>query len=416
MGVSVTEEKVRQWQRWTPFVPFVMLGVASVLAVPTAPFFGAVTPRWVLVQVALVTLAAAWTWWFTIRRPAWREDRRALAVHFVGRTVIAFVLTWINPFFALFAWVGFLDVHESLRGRWRWLGMAVVAATVAGSQSGGLPPASGMQWVVIAVLMAIHIALVSFFATLEREVERRGREKTETIAELEQVNAELEAALRENAALHATLVERARQAGVQEERQRLALEIHDTIAQTLAASLAQLQAAQTEADPRGRLDRITALTRAALAEARRSVLDLAPEPLAGTGLAEAVGEVVSGWSAGHDVRADLVVTGDARPLHPEVESTVVRVAQEALANVAKHAGASRVGVTLTFDDDEVILDVRDDGAGFDPTDARSPSSFGLRGMRQRAERLAGELHVESGPGLGTAVSARLPALARDAAA
>jgi signal transduction histidine kinase len=95
-----------------------------------------------------------------------------------------------------------------------------------------------------------------------------------------------------------------------------------------------------------------------------------------------------------------------------VEATLLRVAQEALANVAKHARAGRVGVTLSYVDGEVIVDVRDDGVGFHPDDPAP--GFGLRGMRQRAERLAGVLDVESEPGAGTAVSVRLPALERGA--
>ena len=104
-----------------------------------------------------------------------------------------------------------------------------------------------------------------------------------------------------------------------------------------------------------------------------------------------------------------------RTLHPEVEATLLRITQESLSNVGKHADATRVGVTLTYDDDEVILDVRDDGVGFDPTAPERPTSFGLRGMRQRADRLAGALDVETAPGAGTAVCVRLPALERSAA-
>jgi signal transduction histidine kinase len=109
------------------------------------------------------------------------------------------------------------------------------------------------------------------------------------------------------------------------------------------------------------------------------------------------------------------VVGDPVPLHPEVEATVLRIAQESLTNVAKHAEAARVGVTLSYDGDEVVLDVRDDGVGFDVDAPAGSSSFGLRGMRQRVARLAGELTLESRAGRGTAVSVRLPAIAREAA-
>jgi signal transduction histidine kinase len=94
-------------------------------------------------------------------------------------------------------------------------------------------------------------------------------------------------------------------------------------------------------------------------------------------------------------------------MHPEVEVALLRLAQEALANVAKHAAASRVGLTLSYMEDVVTLDVRDDGVGFDLT---TPSQgYGLSAMRHRVHRLSGALFVESEPGAGTAISARVPA-------
>ena len=118
------------------------------------------------------------------------------------------------------------------------------------------------------------------------------------------------------------------------------------------------------------------------------------------------------WSATSGVAAEVRTTGDAHALHPEVEVTLLRVAQEALANVAKHAGASRAWVTLSYMEDVVTLDVRDDGAGFlpaEPAEGRV-GGFGLIAMRQRVNRLAGQLEIESAPGAGTVVSASLPAI------
>jgi signal transduction histidine kinase len=122
------------------------------------------------------------------------------------------------------------------------------------------------------------------------------------------------------------------------------------------------------------------------------------------------------WSATSGVAGEVETTGAARALHPEVEVTLLRVAQEALANVAKHASASRAGVTLSYMEDVVSLDVRDDGIGFDPPGGSAPDGhpadggFGLISMRQRVSRLAGQLEIESEPGEGTAVSASLPAI------
>jgi signal transduction histidine kinase len=114
------------------------------------------------------------------------------------------------------------------------------------------------------------------------------------------------------------------------------------------------------------------------------------------------------------IDAVLTTTGDPRPMHADVEVTLLRTAQEALANVAKHSRATRVGLTLSYMEDLVTLDVRDDGVGFEPNVKRANGStnggFGLAGMRQRVQRLSGRLEIESEPGGGTAISASVPAI------
>jgi len=405
-----------RWERWTPTVPLVMLVLASAVAAPTAALFGVDGPGWLLAQACLVLTSAAWTWWWRLRRRGGETASVALDIHFFGRMVLAFVLTWINPFFGIYAWVGYLDLGD-LRHRWvRRLGIVGIALTLAGSQSGGLPPTGRLQWLVFAVLLVVNVGLALLLSHLQEVNTRREEEQRAMIAELGRVNADLERAARENAALQDTIIAQARRAGVQDERQRLAREIHDTLAQSLAAILAQLQAAQHDPAPVPRLARATDLVRTALGEARRSVMDLVPGPLSSTGLVDAVTSLVQDWSRERPVHADVTVVGEVRALHPEVEATVLRIAQEALSNVGKHAGAGRVRVTLTYDEEQIALDVRDDGAGFDPAAAVPESSFGLRGMRQRAARLAGTLDVETSAGRGTAVSLHLPALSREAAA
>ncbi len=129
--------------------------------------------------------------------------------------------------------------------------------------------------------------------------------------------------------------------------------------------------------------------------------------------------MVREWSERTTVPADVTVTGDPIALDAEIEVTLLRTAQEALANVAKHAHAGRARITLSYMGDEVALDVFDDGIGFDmdgPTTAAG-GGFGLHGMRQRVARVAGSVAIESEPGHGTAISARVPAIAvRPAAA
>ncbi|MEU7568667.1 sensor histidine kinase [Streptomyces fradiae] len=328
-------------------------------------------------------------------------------VYYALRTVLAAALTWLNPFFALYACLGYFEARRLLPPRAVRAGLLVTAVTMAGSQSGGLPPQSPMQWAAFGPLFLFNAALATVMDHLEGKQAEKAAERARTIAALE-------AALAENAALHAQLVVQAREAGVADERRRLAAEIHDTIAQGLTGVIAQLQAAAATGDPaaaRGHLDRAQALARRSLGEARRSVRDLAPSALEHDTLPAALEKTVGEWAGRTGVDVRFAVTGAEEPLHDEVAATLLRIAQEALANTARHGHARRAGVTLSYMDGEVALDVRDDGRGFDPlavVPRTGAGGFGLDGMRARAERVAGTLAVESEPGHGTAVSARVP--------
>ena len=228
------------------------------------------------------------------------------------------------------------------------------------------------------------------------------------------MNRRLEATIAENEGLHRQLLVQAREAGTLDERRRMAREIHDTLAQGLTGIVTQLQAAEqaaarTPGEPAGwrrHVDAATRLARESLTEARRSVDALRPEPLEGCRLSEALAGVAERWSALNGIPAQVTTTGTARPIDPEAEFALLRAAQEALANVARHAHATRVGLTISYMENEVALDVRDDGVGFDP--AQPDHGFGLVAMRQRIAALSGTLQVESEPGGGTAISACVP--------
>lgn len=396
-------EHEQRWERNLKALPFVLLALATVISVATIPEMG---PHTLGGQVALGVLVAAtavwiWRWMYVYGRPH--------PVGYVGRTLLAAALTIVHPLFCIFAWVGFLDAFESFRGRWRWVAMAATSLIMATGQTGGPPPYdSPWQSVALPLLFVVNFGIATLMARYSLHLDAVSQERADTIVRLEH-------ALAENARLQEQLLAQSRQTGVRDERERLAREIHDTIAQSLAGVVAQLQAAEGSADAqdvRHRVGRATEMARTALVEARRSVQDLTPAELADASLADALSTLVTSWRGDHGVEASFVVVGDATALHSEVEATLLRIAQEALANVAKHASASRVGVTLTFDEADVILDVRDDGSGFDPAAPRRSSSFGLGVMRERAQRLAGTFTLESAPGAGTAVSASIPALPR----
>jgi signal transduction histidine kinase len=154
-----------------------------------------------------------------------------------------------------------------------------------------------------------------------------------------------------------------------------------------------------------------------LAESRRVVWALRPRPLAGQPLPRALGELAGRLAEETGLQAETLVTGTARPLPAQVEEALLRVGQEALANVRKHAAASRVTVTLSYLDDAVTLDVQDDGVGFEPAAAATAAGgLGLGAMRERVEGLGGRLVIESAPGEGTTIAVEVPARKGDTGA
>ncbi len=202
--------------------------------------------------------------------------------------------------------------------------------------------------------------------------------------------------------------------GALEERNRLAREIHDTLAQGLTATALQLESAEalleagsSEGEAREHLRRALSLTRSNLEEARRSVLDLRAAPLEGRPLHEALRALVERWEAETGVNARFLAVNRTRPLPPAVEAALYRVCGEALTNVARHAGAGGATVRLVATPEAVSLAVEDDGRGFDPSRVDGDRQ-GLVGMRERVEMLGGGLEVQSRRGAGARVEATVP--------
>ena len=211
-------------------------------------------------------------------------------------------------------------------------------------------------------MLAVNVLPMCSLTWLDRYNDQQKDRRELALAEVSEAKSKLEATLAENAGLHQHLLTQAREAGILDERQRMAREIHDTLAQGLTGIVTQLQAAEHAADDpagwRRHFAAATRLARESLTEARRSVNALRPEPLETARLSDALTSVAGRWSTLHGVPV------------------------------------------------QVALDVRDDGRGFDPAEA---NGFGLVAMRQRIEALSGTLQVESEPGTGTAISASLPA-------
>src|SRR3989442_12021723 len=203
-----------------------------------------------------------------------------------------------------------------------------------------------------------------------------------------------------------------RQSAVTAERNRMARDIHDTLAQGFTGVIVQLEAVE-EAMSRnqavkasGHLDRAGELARESLREARRSVQALRPQALEEKQLSEALKDLVEKMTRGTTVQAKFTLQGKRRKLPLEWETNLLRIGQEVLTNVVRHAWASEFKVLLVFDSSEIRLELRDNGCGFDPQ--RKHEGFGLQGMRERAEGMGGRLTIQSAAGKGTAISIVLP--------
>jgi signal transduction histidine kinase len=210
----------------------------------------------------------------------------------------------------------------------------------------------------------------------------------------------------------AQLAEQGRQGAVLAERNRMAREIHDTLAQGFTGIVVQLEAAEDvlgEKDPaaRAHLERARALARRSLAEARRSVYALRLPRLEREPLPSALRASVGALTAGTPLEVAWAIEAGWPALADELEQDLLRIGQEAAINTLKHAQARRLRVALSATAGEVRLEVSDDGRGFDPA-ASANGGFGLLGMRERAERHGGTLEVNSQPGSGTTVRCRVP--------
>ncbi|MCZ6528940.1 MAG: GAF domain-containing sensor histidine kinase [Chloroflexi bacterium] len=212
----------------------------------------------------------------------------------------------------------------------------------------------------------------------------------------------------------ARLFEGSMQLGAVEERNRLARDIHDTLAQGLTAISLQLETAEAILDERGDREEIRDtvhqaldLARQNLEEARRSVQDLRAAPLEGRNLSEALADLVAEVQAAGGVEIDYNVTGGGRPFPPRLESGLYRIAQEAINNLVRHSDASHASVILTSTPQLVDLTIEDDGSGFE-VDSLPEGHFGLQGMQERARLLGGTLGLQSELGSGTRIEVRVP--------
>ncbi|MFE3644143.1 sensor histidine kinase [Streptomyces sp. NPDC059169] len=356
--------------------------------------------------VAMVALTLAVPWYAALGRGAMLQPGRVPGRRPFVFCVGLFLLFTLAVFFDLAASFALFAVVPMLM-----MSLATAPAIAVGMLANLMPVI--VVWIdrgtldraVLAVLPTslLGIALSVLLGLWITRVMRQSHERAAMIAELRRS--------REHAA------RLSREAGVSAERERLAREIHDTLAQGLTSIISLVEAAETDfaADPqlaRTHLGLAGRVARDSLAEAREFVAGLTPPALRESSLLQAVRRQAEGLTEQTGMRVDVTAEGDERALPMVVSVVLLRSLQEAVANVRKHAGSARaVRVRLVYGADTVRLVVRDDGPGFAVRDGWR--GFGLRGMQTRAREIGGKATVDSSPGKGTTVAVAVP-LTREA--
>ena len=347
---------------------------------------------------AVAALAGLAAWYLAYGQPLVREeieDHRAY-VYFAGAAVLfalAVALVDASSFVLLALCPQAYMLMSAVR--------ATVLVVLLNAVFVGLAQLETGDWADTArgplPVALVVVAASAVFGTWARGVSTQNDERALLIVELNRSRAEV--------------ARLSHEAGTLAERQRLAGDVHDTVAQGLTSIVMLVQAADAELDrdtgqARRHLDLALATARDALAEARAIVGALTPGDLTGSSLPDALRRLAERSTRETGVVATFSADVPVGELPTAVEVVLLRAAQEALTNVARHAGADTVSVHLERTEDVVTVTVADDGRGFDPTEASG--GYGLNAMRARVDQVSGRLSVDTAPDRGTTVQVEAP--------
>lgn len=358
-------------------------------------------PVWVMLLLTGILLLWHWGGLKLAYRKSdnWDDHVIFRFIVILGVIVLWFVLVNLSPayYFTLFGLFGLIFRQLPIRygvvavlilmGFFTYEQMADAGATVSLTDP--------TIWMFLFTALGAIVLGVWITAIIGQSMRRR-----QLIEQLEATRSELAAA--------------ERRAGILEERQRLAREIHDTLAQGFTSIVMHLEAAEQAlpTDPGGvqkHIDKARQTARASLDQARRVVQDLRPDLLEQGSLPDAIDRAAARWRAETGLEVRTSVTGVPVPLPSDIEVTLLRAAQEALTNVRKHAQATEAQLTLSYMPDTVILDVQDNGVGLAGAEpSQFTGGYGLQAMRERASLCGGTVALESDPGEGTTVVVTIP--------
>jgi signal transduction histidine kinase len=369
--------------RWDAYYAAVFGAVLIIVWVTSGP-----PARW----IATAAILAMLPWYVLVGRPVWTrgaDSRGRAAVYIAGLFLLFAAAQSQDPsawYLAFALCPQFFYVISPRPAMWAASGINGLAWLLLVYRERSLAAAA----ISLATAAAGTGFAVAYGGWITRIIDQ-SRERAEIIEQLEATRGELAAANHE--------------AGI------LAEDIHDTIAQGFSSVIMLIQAAEAELgsspDEARRHLRLAADTaRENLADARAVVAALAPAQLDGGKLDDALRRL-AGQAAGLGAATAVDVSGSPRPLDMAAEVMLLRVSQEALANIRKHSGARQARMRLSYGSASVCLEISDDGKGFDPDTANG--GYGLRGMRARVSEAGGRLVVRSAPGEGTSVSVEVPA-------
>ncbi|MBP2321139.1 signal transduction histidine kinase [Kibdelosporangium banguiense] len=382
----ITEASQRWFWVWDLFYAVVYVAVvALILLTATAP------PARQFGAVAALTAVIPWYALLGRRLVAAENHGWRMYMFIAGVMVCLGVAVLLVPLssYALFGAMSMI-----------FMSLRAVPAIFLGGMAMFIPAAGhmlqqGPNEVVFRALIPMGVIGTAFSALIGAWINRVIDQSTDRKQLIEQLEAS-----------QAEVSRLSHEAGVTGERERLAGEIHDTLAQGFTSIVTLVQAAESElghdeAQVRKHLALALRTARENLSESRALVAALAPAELTESSVLEAIRRQATRLTEESGVSAVVEVQGERRPLPTGVDVVLLRTVQESLSNVRKHAGASSAEIVLSYQDDSVVLIVSDNGRGFSPEAAGD--GFGLRGMRSRVEQVGGTLSVTSSPGAGTVV-------------
>lgn len=396
--------RVDAWERWDWLWTVIFYGSILVSVLVVWQDGDRTTPLWIPLLLSAGLVLWHWGGLRLAYRNVTRWDEQALPRFIVltGDIVITFVLINISPAFYFVLFGLFSQIFRHLPLRYAIAASFLATAAIIYAQVTEDGQAFSFDDPRILIFLALGLAGIALGVWVTAIIGQSTRRR-ELIEQLEAAQADLAAAERRE--------------GVLEERQRLAREIHDTLAQGFTSIVMHLEAAE-QALPDDlptlsrHLDRARETARFNLDEARRVVQDLRPDLLEEHSLPDAIQRAAARWSEETGIPVATNTTGNVVAVHPDIEIVLLRATQEALNNVRKHARATAVQLTLSYMDDVVILDVADDGQGLvNAEPAAFAGGYGLEAMQERAAQVGGSVIVESEPGEGTTVVVSVPVVA-----